>query len=92
MGDGVLVGIGPIAVDGYGIDPHALSATRTDTDEEISAADIGPANPIRVRKGDRVTIVVRGPQLPPGRHELRVRLVEQSIGPLEFKISDRVPG
>ena len=90
MGDGTLVGIGPIEVDGYPVDPRALSAIRSGETEPISAASGDRSNPIHVRKGDRVTIVVRGPQLPPGRHELRVRLVELSIGPLEFKISDKL--
>ena len=90
MGDGVLVGIGPIEIDGYGIDPRQLSALRSGGTEEISAARLDRANPIQVRRGDRVTIIVRGPQLPPGKHELRVRLVEQNIGPLEFKISDKL--
>lgn len=88
MGDGTLVAVGPVEVDGQLIDISALSAVRTGETERIPASGVSHTNPIRVRKGDRVTLIVEGPQLAPGKHELRVRLVELNLGALEFSIRD----
>ena len=88
MGDGTIVGVGPIEVDGRSIDPAALSALRAGETEPMSASRVGCSNPIPIRKGDRVTLLVTGQQLAPGTHELRVRLVELNLGALDFTISD----
>jgi hypothetical protein len=88
MGDGTLVGIGPVEVDGRAIDISALSAVRTGEAERIPASSLSRMNPIHVRRGDRVTLIVEGPPLPPGQHELRVRLVELNLGALDFSIRD----
>src|SRR5918992_2414690 len=88
MGDGTLVGVGPVEVDGQLIDISALSAVRTGETERIPASSLSHTNPIRVRKGDRVTLIVEGPQLASGKHELNIRLVELNLGALEFSIRD----
>jgi len=88
MGDGTLIAVGPVEVDGRPIDFSALSAMRTGETERIPAAAVSRTNPIRVRKGDRVTLIVEGPQLTTGEHELRVWLVELNLGELEFSIRD----
>src|SRR6187402_2744356 len=76
MGDGVLVGVGRLAVDGREIAPDSVTATRTGGDEVFRAADVSKRNPIAVRKGDRVTFHVAGQQLAPGEHRLEVELFE----------------
>jgi hypothetical protein len=47
-------------------------------------------NPIRVAKGDRVTLRVAGERLAPGDHLLQVELYEVNLGLLSFALSDRI--
>jgi hypothetical protein len=90
MGDGVLVGVGRLAVDGQPIPPETVTATRTGSDEVYRAADVSRTNPIQVRKGDRVTFHVAGRQLTTGSHRLDVELFEVNIGQLRLSLSDRL--
>jgi hypothetical protein len=90
LGSGVLVGIGRLAVGGRQIPKDAVSAQRHGDDSELRAADLSTRNPIRVSKGDRVTLRVEGAQLPPGDHILEVELHEINLGRLSFTITDRL--
>jgi hypothetical protein len=90
MGDGVLIGVGQLSVDGRAIDPAAVTAQRPGDEQPMSARDVSQANPVNVSKGDRVTLHVSGPQLTPGEHSLEVALTEQNLGELSFSISDSV--
>jgi hypothetical protein len=90
MGDGVLIGVGPMSVDGKPIEREAVSARRDGNESEVRAVDLSTRNPIRVQKGDRVTLTVAGEQLTPGEHLLEVELIEINLGRLRFSISDRL--
>jgi hypothetical protein len=90
MGDGVLVGVGRLAVDGMAIPPESVTATRTGSDEVYRAADVSQTNPIAVKRGDRVTFHVAGRQLTSGQHKLDVELFEVNIGQLRLSLSDRL--
>jgi len=90
MGSGTLVGIGRISVDGREIPKDAVSAQRVGDGDELRAADLSTRNPIRVGKGDRVTLRVTGDPLQPGDHILEVELVEINLGRLSFVLSDRL--
>jgi hypothetical protein len=92
MGDGVLVGVGRLAVDGKAIPAESVTATRTGGEEVYRAADVSARNPIRVRKGDRVTFHVAGEQLKAGEHKLEVELFEVNLGQLRLSLSDRLAG
>lgn len=90
MGSGVLVGIGRISVDGREIARESVTAQRTGDEAELHAADLSRQNPIRVSKGDRVTLRVAGDQLSTGDHILEVELDEINLGRLSFTLSDRL--
>jgi hypothetical protein len=90
MGQGTLVGVGRIRVDGSEIPAFAVTAMREGDSQPMRAADVSPQNPISVRVGDRVTLRVEGPPLPPGEHRLEVELVELNLGRLSLALSDRV--
>ncbi len=89
LSDGMLVGVGAMSVDGHAIDPAAVSARRDDG-EVIKASDVSRTNPVRVARGDRVTLHVDGAPLAPGAHKLDVELYEINLGRLSFSISDQV--
>jgi hypothetical protein len=89
ISDGLLVGVGSMSVDGKPIAPDAVSARRPDG-EVIRATNISRTNPVKVAKGDRVTLHVAGSPLAPGEHKLEVALYEINLGLLSFTISDRV--
>jgi hypothetical protein len=90
MGDGVLIGVGQVSVDGRAIDPAAVTAQRPGDDQPMSARDVSQSNPVNFRKGDSVRLHVTGRQLTPGEHNLEVQLTEQSLGELSFSISDSI--
>jgi hypothetical protein len=92
LGDGTLVGVGKIAVDGQPVPIDAISALRQGDPDPIAAAQLSPMSPIRVRKGDRVTLSIRGAQLSPGDHQLEVELYERDLGALRFSLTDRLIG
>ena len=92
MGDGTLVGIGSISVDGVAVALETVSALRQGDAEPIAAAALTRYAPIRVKKGDRVTLSVRGPQLGVGDHKLEVELYERDLGALRLSVTDRVSG
>lgn len=92
MGDGVLIGVGRLAIDGQVIPADTVTATRDGTDETFRAADVSRTNPIRVQKGDRVTFSVAGEPLAPGEHRLEVELYEVNLGLLRLSLTDRLAG
>lgn len=88
LGNGTLIGVGRLRVDGRDIAPEQVTAQREGEAASVAAADVSTTNPIPVRQGDRVLLRVSGEQLAPGRHELEVELVEVNLGRLAFSISD----
>lgn len=92
MGSGVLVGVGRLAVDGRDIPAAAVTAQREGDAETLRAEDVSRSRPVRVDKGDRVTLRVTGDPLAPGEHKLEVELFELNMGRLAFSISDRIAG
>lgn len=90
MGDGVLVGVGRMRVDGRDIDPATVTAQRATDPQPIKAADVSRTSPVHVTKGDRVTLHVAGEPLAAGEHQLEVELTELNLGQLSFSISDSV--
>ena len=89
MGDGVLVGVGRMSVDGKEIPAASVSAQRAG-EAEIRAEDVSATRPVKVQKGDRVTLAVDGEALSRGEHKLEVELFELNLGRLAFSISDTV--
>ncbi len=90
MGDGVLVGVGRLRIDGHDIPADTVTARRTGSDDVIRANDITRTKPIAIRKGDRVTLQVAGEPLAGGEHKLEVELHEVNIGVLRLSLSDKL--
>ena len=90
MGDGTLVGVGKIKVDGTDIPVEAVSARRTTETAPIRAVDVTRQRPVSVFRGDRVTLAVEGKPLTAGDHRLDVELFELNLGRLSFSIKDKV--
>ena len=90
LGDGTLIAVGRLSVDGRPIDPARVSAVRTGSDEILRANEVTVRRPIRVRKGETVTLHVDGERLEPGEHRLEVVLDELTAGRMHFAITDRV--
>jgi hypothetical protein len=88
LGDGTLVGVGRVAIDGVEVPAEAISAAPSSGEPAINAASVSKTNPIRVRRGDRVTLHIAAPALAPGRHRLEVELHEINLGALRFSLTD----
>lgn len=90
MGNGTLVGVGKMRVDGRDIPPDAVTAQRSGDADAIRASDVSRTRPVSIFKGDRVTLAVAGERLAPGEHRLDIELFELNLGRLSFSITDRV--
>ena len=90
MGDGTLVGVGKLRVDGVEIPAEAVTARRSGEAEPIRAVDVSRTRPVSVFKGDRVTLAVEGALLARGEHRLDVELFEVNLGRLSLSIKDRI--
>ena len=89
MGEGTLVGVGRLRIDGSDIPAGAVSAQKAGSDEDpMMASAVTPHQPVRVSKGDRVILSVEGEQLAPGEHRLEVELFELNLGRLSFSLTD----
>ncbi len=90
LGDGTVIGVRRLAVDGTEIPPEALTAVRQSDSAVFRASDVSQQHPIQVRQGDKVTLEVRGWRLRPGEHRLEVELVELNLGLLRLSVKDRL--
>ena len=90
LGDGTLVGIGSVVVDGTTIDPAAITATRAGDDTVHRAADVSRQAPVSFGRGDVVTFHVAGYRLSPGEHRFEVEVFELNLGSLQLALKDTV--
>jgi hypothetical protein len=90
MGNGTLVGIGSIVVDGTVIDPTAITATRAGDDAVHRAVDISRRAPVSFGRGDVVTFHIAGHQLEPGEHRFEVEVFELNAGSLILSLKDSI--
>jgi hypothetical protein len=90
LGDGTLVGIGRLAVDGREVAKSTVSAQRSGDPTVLHADEVSVDRPISVNKGDRVTLHVAGERLEPGEHRLEVELIEINLGQLSLALSDSI--
>ena len=92
LGDGTLVRIGRISVDGHDIEPAAITATRDGEDVVHRAVDVTSASPVTFRKGDVVTFHVAGHPLAPGTHRFEIEVFELNMGRLHLAFDDTLRG
>jgi len=90
LGDGTLLRIGRIRVDGQDIDVQEVTARRDGDPVVYRALDVSPDNPVTFRRGDVVTFHVAGWQLEPGDHRLELEVDEVNLGRVSLAIEDRV--
>lgn len=90
MGDGKIVGLGSISVDGSVIDPAVVSATRAGEDRVYRAGDISRTTPVSFSRGDVVTFHIAGHQLAPGEHRFEVEVFELNLGSVQLALKDSV--
>jgi hypothetical protein len=90
MGDGTLVGIGTIKVDGAVIDPADITASR-DGDEAVHrAGDVSRRAPVSFSKGDVVTFHIADHPLTPGEHRFDVDIYEVNLGLVQLSLKDSI--
>ena len=92
MGDGTLVGIGKVVVDGAAIDPSAISATRAGDDTVHQATEVSRRAPVSFSRGDVVTFHITGYRLTPGQHRFEVEIFEVNLGSVQLALKDTVSG
>ena len=92
MGNGTIVGIAKISVDGQTIDPANISATLDGSDVVHQAADVSPAAPVAFSKGDVVTFHISDHTLSPGEHRFEVEIYEVNLGLVSLALKDKVRG
>ena len=92
MGNGTLVGIGRVIMDGQVIDPSAISAELVGTGTLHQAADVSRSSPVSFSRGDVVTFHIKGYPLPAGEHHFEVEVFELNLGSLQLALKDNVRG
>jgi hypothetical protein len=92
LGDGTLLRIGRIRVDGQDIAGEDVTARRAGDPTIYRAPDVSPSSPVTFRRGDVVTFHVAGWQLEAGRHELELEVDERNLGRVSLTIQDVVDG
>jgi hypothetical protein len=92
IGDGTLVGIGTISVDGVVVDPASVTATREGDDRVHRAVDVSRRAAVSFRRGEVVTFHVAGHALTPGEHRFEVEIVELNAGLLTLALTDTIRG
>lgn len=90
IGDGTLVGIGTISVDGVIVDPASVTATREGEDVVHQAVDVSRRSPVSFRRGEVVTFRVAGHPLAPGEHRFEVEIMELNAGQLTLSLRDTI--
>mgnify|MGYP001827298969 FL=1 len=90
MGDGTLVGIGSVKMDGQVMDPARISATRNGDDTVHRATDVSRRAPVSFSRGDVVTFHIEGHPLTPGEHRFEVEIYELNLGLLQLALKDTV--
>ena len=88
LGDGTLVKIGRVSVDGHEVEAGAITAIREGEDVVHRAADVSSAAPVTFRKGDVVTFHVAGHPLSPGKHRFEIEVFELNMGRLHLAFDD----
>ena len=58
--------------------------------EEASFADVDVENSVLMRKGEAVTVRVKGQKLRPGRRTLGINVIVKDLGNVSFTVSDKV--
>jgi hypothetical protein len=91
LGDGTLVGIGRVVVDGVTIDPAHISATRAGDETVHRASAVSRSAPVTFRRGDVVTFHIDDHPLTPGEHRFEVEIVERDVGALQLSLKDSIP-
>jgi hypothetical protein len=88
VGPGRIVGALPLEVDRKRVPMADCSFVlgREETAFEAVTAE----NSVLMRKGEAVTVKVRGMTLRPGRHMLDIGAVVKDVGKIRFKIGDTV--
>lgn len=90
LGNGTIVGIGNITVDGETIDNTGITATLEGSDVVHQAADISPRSAVAFSKGDVVTFHIAGYALAPGEHSFEVQIYEVNLGLVTLSLKDTV--
>jgi hypothetical protein len=88
IGDGTLVKIGRISVDGHVVEPGDITATREGEEGVHLAGDVSQTSPVTFRKGDVVTFHVKGHPLAPGKHRFEIEVFELNMGRLHLAFDD----
>jgi hypothetical protein len=90
IGDGTLVGIARISVDGADIDLGKVTATREGDRTVHRATEVSRHAPVSFSRGDLVTLHVVDHPLSAGRHRFEVEIHELDAGSLTLGIDDEV--
>ena len=86
--DGSFIGALPLKVDRKPVPLEDCSFVIGET--VIASVDVSEENAVLMRKGDSVTITVRGLKLRPGRHTLEIAGVAKGVGEIRFSVGDTV--
>ncbi|MCS7282470.1 MAG: hypothetical protein RMK65_02145 [Anaerolineae bacterium] len=86
---GVILGFKGVTVDGRNVPLEGVTVIQPDG-TAVPATGISESSPLLFPAGATVTLKVQGTTLPPGNHQINIRVVVKDVGPLEIPVADRV--
>lgn len=86
LGPARIVGAVPLRVDRQAVPAADCSFVHGDREEAFEA--VTAENSVLMRKGEAVTVRVRGLSLRPGRHTLDIGVLVKDMGEIRFTVGD----
>ncbi len=90
MGNGTIVGIGSVTMDGQIIDPAGITAALAGSDTAYRATEVSRRTPVSFSRGDVVTFHIAGHPLTAGEHRFEVEIHELNLGLVQLVLKDTV--
>lgn len=87
IGTGQVSSFDRIAVDGNEFGPSEIEI-HTQGRPVLSGNQISTGNPLPLEVGVEIALVIKGFNLPEGRHDMEVSITVQELGPLVIKLKD----
>ncbi len=84
----VLIGVGPVTVGETAYEGAAVSVAIAD--KTYNGADLSRHNPLSVRMGTTLRVLVQGARLNPGSQKITVAATSGEIGKVKLDFSDTV--
>lgn len=83
---GTLISLGPVVVDGVSYEPAKVRIQTGGAD--VSGDQVSRAHPVIIRAYSEVKIQVAGDPLAPGDHQVKLQMLVNEAGQMQFSVTE----